>query len=95
MAYKDVFGNDVDGNGKPLGEPLGKPPSKKQTPEEHAAKELEKELGWCVKIRQNDGLPTVYEGEFGELGPASSDVAQLWFIALRQRVELNKLNESK
>lgn len=61
------------------------------TPEERAAKELEEELGFEIK-KNDEGYTLVWDG--GE-DSATVDHWSLWFLALRQRVELNKLNESK
>ena len=89
MLYKDVFGNDVDGNGKPL----GKPPSTKQTPEERAESELIDKLGFVIQTDRSGYIKyyTMTEDKY----PGTEAEWILWSLALRQRVELNKLNESK
>ena len=84
MPYKDVFGNDVDGNGKPLGEPL----STKPTPEERAARELEEEFhnetGDVAKAAQT-GTRVPIRWTYTE-----GYIHWLESLALRQRVKLNE-----
>ena len=67
-----------------------------ETPEERAAKELEEELGF--RIRRCEEPDCIFVDAVDKRGAHShwpSASFSLWFLALRQRVELNKLNESK
>ena len=63
------------------------------TPEERAEKELAEELGFEIKkleedFRHGGGYVLVYDGDEE---PTDGEHWKLWSLALRQRVELNKL----
>ena len=74
----------------------GRKENENMTPEERAASELEEELGF--RLRRCEEPDCIFVDAVHKRGvhvhwPRAS--LALWSLALRQRVELNKLNESK